>query len=61
MRNQAENRVDSNESLVRELQVKLTDLEATKHSADLEVEQVKAQSHQSKMQMDMLESEAQWL
>lgn len=59
--NQAENRADFNESRVRELQMKLTNSEATKHSADLETERAKDESHRLKMQMDMLEREAQRL
>lgn len=59
--NQAENRADFNESRVRELQMKLTNSEATKHSADLETERAKDESHRMKMQMDMLEREVQRL
>lgn len=59
--NQAENRADFNESRVRELQMKLTNSEATKHSADLETERARDESHRLKMQMDMQERELQRL
>ncbi|KAF9648586.1 hypothetical protein BDM02DRAFT_2214521 [Thelephora ganbajun] len=59
--NQAENRADFNESRVRELQMKLTNSEAAKHSADLETERARDESHRLKMQMEMLEREAQRL
>jgi chromosome segregation ATPase len=59
--NQAENRADFNESRVRELQMKFTNSEATKHSADLETERARDESHRLKMQMDMLEREVQRL
>ena len=59
--NQAENRADFNESRVRELQMKLTNSEATKHSADLETERARDESHRLKMQMEMLEREVQRL
>ena len=59
--NQAENRADFNESRVRELQMKLTNSEATKHSADLETERARDESHRLKMQMEMMEREVQRL
>jgi len=59
--NQAENRADFNESRVRELQMKLTNSEATKHSADLETERARDESHRLKMQMDMMERDVQRL
>lgn len=59
--NQAENRADFNESRVRELQMKLTNSEATKHSADLDTERAKDECHRMKMQMDMLDREVQRL
>ena len=59
--NQAENRADFNESRVRELQMKLTNCDAAKHSADLETERARDESHRLKMQMDMLEREVRGL
>ena len=59
--NQAENRADFNESRVRELQMKLSNSEAAKHSADLETERARDESHRLKMQMDMMEREVQRL
>lgn len=59
--NQAENRADFNESRVRELQMKLTNSEAAKHSADNETERAKDEAHRLKMQMDMVEREVQRL
>lgn len=41
--------------------MKLTNSEATKHSADLETERAKDETHRLKMQMDMLEREVQRL
>jgi len=59
--NQAENRADFNESRVRELQMKLSNSEATKHSADLETERARDETSRLKMQMEMLEREVQRL
>lgn len=59
--NQAENRADFNESRVRELQMKLTNSEATKHSADLETERAKDETHRLKMQIGSLERELRGL
>lgn len=59
--NQAENRADFNESRVRELQLKLSNSEATKHSADLETERARDESHRLKIQMEMMEREVQRL
>lgn len=59
--NQAENRADFNESRVRELQMKLANSEAAKHSADLETERARDESHRLKMQMEMVEREVQRL
>ena len=59
--NQAENRADFNESRVRELQMKLTNSEAAKHSADLDTERARDEAHRTKMQMDMLERDVQRL
>jgi len=59
--NQAENRADFNESRVRELQMKLTNSEATKHSVELETERARDEAHRIKMQMDMMEREVQRL
>jgi len=59
--NQAENRADFNESRVRELQMKLSNSEATKHSADLETERARDDSHRVKIQMELLEREVQRL
>lgn len=59
--NQAENRADFNESRVRELQMKLANSDATKHSADLETERAKDESHRLKMHMEMVEREVQRL
>lgn len=59
--NQAENRADFNESRVRELQMKLTNSEAAKHSEGLETERARDEAHRLKMQMDMMEREVQRL
>jgi hypothetical protein len=59
--NQAENRADFNESRVRELQMKLTNSDAGKHSAELETERARDESHRLKMQMDTIEREVQRL
>lgn len=55
--NQAENRADFNESRARELQMKLTNSEAAKHSEGLETERARDEAHRLKMQMDMMERE----
>ena len=59
--NQAENRADFNESRVRELQMKLTNADAAKHSVGLETERAKDEAHRLKMQMDTMEREVQRL
>ena len=59
--NQAENRADFNESRVRELQMKLSNSEAAKHSEELETERARDETHRFKMQMDMMEREVQRL
>jgi len=59
--NQAENRADFNESRVRELQMKLTNSDAAKHSVELETERARDEAHRLKMQLDAMEREMQRL